>query len=395
MSLEAIITCAESTKDITKQELVALGASDIKETYAALSCQMEPATFYAAHLKLRTASRILQVIKSVAAKNPIMLTSQSQRLPWPDLLPEKFTYLVEGIQGDRGEEFMSSNDVSKAVRLGLENAFKKRDLPLPRVDLKEPTVIIVAHARAGRCTLSFDTSGKSLHKRGYKTHLHPAPIKETLAAAILLQCGYDGSMPLFDPFCGSGTFPIEAAYIALNKAPLIHRKKGEFLFEELPNFDRQLWRDVQDQVRSERATEPPEPIFASDIYAKYVSQAQDHALRARVEKHIKFASQSFFDAPAPAERGLLVANLPYGERIGKEVSFDEQFYRDLGDKLKRDYNGWTAALLVAENSPYKMIGLRPKRRISMLNGMIPVKLLIFELYEGSKRQRSRKANDED
>lgn len=390
MSIDTVIICAENTKDITKNELIHLGAADIQDGYAALSCKLSSEKFYEAHLNLRTASRILKLIKVVAGKNPIMLTSQVQRLAWPDLLPQNFTYMVEGIQTDRGQDFMTSNEVSKAVRIGIESSFARRDLPPPKVDLREPTVVIVAHSHKGKCTLSFDTSGKSLHKRGYKTHNHPAPIKETLAASILELCNYKGDVPFFDPFCGSGTFPIEAAYVALNKSPLIHRKKGEFLLEHQVDFDRQLWRQTQDEARNRRADLSPAPIFASDVDHNFVSQARDHALRARVERYIQFAHQSFFTAPAPTEKGLLVANLPYGERIGRDISFDEDFYRDIGNKLKQDYAGWTAALLVSEQSPFKLIGLKPKRKISLLNGAIPVKLLIFELYEGSRRNGANK-----
>src|SRR5207244_2057543 len=126
---------------------------------------------------------------------------------------------------------------------------------IPKVDLKEPKVVIVAFVQGGRCILSFDTCGKALHKRGYRTDGHPAPIKETLAASILMLAGYDGSQTLVDPMCGSGTIAIEAAMIALRKAPQIHRKKGQFAFEWLKDFDRELWRETQDRVRLERLEE--------------------------------------------------------------------------------------------------------------------------------------------
>jgi len=244
---------------------------------------------------------------------------------------------------------------------------------------------VVAHLRHGRCTLSFDTSGKSLHKRGYREQGHPAPLKETLAAAILIMAGYDGSQAFMDPMCGSGTIAIEAAMIAVRKAPQIHRKKGQFHFEWLKDFDRNLWRVTQDHVRAEKLEGPTAPVVASDINAAYVAMAKKSALDARVEKYMTFNTGRFQDAEPPATTGILVTNLPYGERIGSSEGDIVQLYEEVGDTLKQKFSGWQAAILAAAASPYKAIGLKPKRTISLMNGSIPCKLLFFELYTGTRR----------
>src|SRR6185437_14298920 len=256
---------------------------------------------------------------------------------------------------------------------------------MPAIDRTEPKVVVVAHLRHGRCTLSFDTSGKSLHKRGYREPGHPAPLKETLSAAILSMAGYDGSQAFMDPMCGSGTIAIEAAMIALHKAPQIHRKKGQFHFEWLKDFDRDRWRDTQERVRAEKLPAPTAPIVASDINPSYVAMARKSALDARVERYMTFSAGRFQDAQAPAPTGILVTNLPYGERIHSDESDIARLYEEVGDTLKQKFSGWQAAILAAAASPYKAIGLKPKRTTALMNGSIPCKLLLFELYQGTRR----------
>ncbi|MEN9836000.1 MAG: hypothetical protein RL011_2193 [Pseudomonadota bacterium] len=392
--LRLIATCPEETKEVLIAELTQLGVSNIEPAYRAVHFSASEEQFYQAHLRLRTASRILQVIKEFPAKSPEMLYSQARRIDWPGLFNVERTFMIEGVPGDRGSEFMRANDISKKVREGLQDSFQRRVGQLPKVDLKEPKVIIVAFLAGGRCVLSFDTSGKALHKRGYRQEGHPAPIKETLAASILLLAGYDGTQAFLDPMCGSGTIAIEAAMIALKKAPQIHRPKGQFQFEWLRSFNKDLWRQVQDEVRAERAESPAHAIVASDISPTYVELAKRNALKARVEKHISFATGKFQDVEAPAESGILVANLPYGERLAKASRTElEALYKEIGNTLKQRFTGWRAALLAAEESPYKSIGLKTSRRIPLMNGSIPCKLLIFDLYAGSKRKVTKDSGE--
>ncbi len=389
MQLENYIAITpEETAATLAKELEELGAQHVKLSYKAVYFAADLKTAYTIHLKSRGASRILKVLREAAATSEIILRDQAARIAWDQYLPKNATFLVEGIAGDRGTDAMTSNQISKAVRMGLEEYYRRKNMAAPKVDLKEPSVEVVAFVYKRRVTISLSSSGKAMHKRGYRLEGHPAPLKETLAASILQIAGYDGSQVLLDPMCGSGTIAIEAAYIALNKAPLIHRKKGDFGFESFVDFDRDLWRHVQDEIRSERTEELPSPIFARDVSSQYLDMARNNALRARVEKHIQFETASFFEADAPAESGILITNLPYGERIGnKDEEVMKEFYKDIGNTLKRKYAGWNAFLLAADESPWKFIGLKPKRRIPILNGSIPCKLLMFELYAGKKGAR--------
>jgi len=387
--LRLIATCPEETKPALVHELEALGAADLIPGFRAVSFEATEELFYELHLKLRTASRILRVIKDVPAKSPQMLYSQARRIHWCELFDVRHGFRVESLGADAEGGGMPPRQVITQVRESIRDVFNREQGCAPPVDPADPRVVVVAHLANGRCMLSLDTSGKSLHKRGYREPGHPAPLKETLAAAILIMAGYDGSQAFVDPMCGSGTLAIEAAMIAVRKAPRIHRKKGEFYFEWLQDFDRPLWRAVQDRVRAEKLEAPPAPVVASDIDAGYVAMARKSALKARVERYISFSTQRLQDAEPPAERGLLVTNLPYGDRIGSREGDMRLLYEEVGDTLKRKFCGWRAALLAAESSPYKEIGLKPSRTIPLMNGSIPCRLLIFELYAGSRRESAR------
>jgi putative N6-adenine-specific DNA methylase len=383
--VQLIATCPEETKPALVLELESLGATALAPTYRAVAFEASEALFYELHLKLRTASRILRVIKEVPAKSPQMLHSQARRIRWHELFDARHGFVVESLGADAEGGGMAPKQVITQVRESIRDVFRREGGRVPPVDTQEPKVCIVAHLSRGRCMLSFDTSGKSLHKRGYREPGHPAPLKETLAAAILILAGYDGTQPFLDPMCGSGTLAIEAAMIAVRKAPQIHRKKGEFFFEWLNGFDRALWRATQDRVRAEKLEAPLAPVFASDIEPKYVAMARKSALDARVEKYIGFDVARFQDLAPPAPSGLIVTNLPYGDRIGGGEADVRQLYEEVGDTLKQKFSGWRAAILAADASPYRSIGLKPGRTIPLMNGSIPCRLLLFELYAGSRR----------
>lgn len=383
--IKMIATCPEETKDTLVKELSFLGCRKITEGFRSVQFEVDEPQFYQVHLRLRTASRLMMVVKECAAKHKSMLFNQAKRVKWHEYFDSKCKIMVDGVPGDRGEGVMDGTRISMAVREAIQDSFQYNGQAAPKTDVKDPDVKIICFVKNHKATISIDTSGKSLHKRGYKNDRHPAPMKETMAASILSWAEYDGTYPFLDPMCGSGTLAIEAAYIALNKAPLIHRKKGEFAFERLKTFDKNLWRDAQEACRSERLDKPFEPIFASDIDKDFVAMARDNALRARVEKYIQFGSRSFFDLEKPTPKGLLVTNLPYGTRIDPSQNEMKEFYKNIGDKLKRDFSGWRAFMLCLEDSPHKFIGLKPSFKRTVLNGSLRVKILGFDLYDGSRK----------
>ncbi|MCX6129082.1 MAG: THUMP domain-containing protein [Proteobacteria bacterium] len=355
MSSTYIAICSQDIIDATAQELESYGATKIEKGFKAVYFEADQELAYRLHLRLQTPSRILQIVRRGGASSLAVITNQARKVKWQEWFRPDSTYLVEGVAGDRGPNMPTATDISKAVRQGLEDYFRKHELPIPLVNLKEPKIKVLAYLMGGELIISVDCSGKSLHKRGYRGEGHPAPIKENLAAGLLRLAGYDGTQNLYDPMCGSGTIAIEGAFMALDKAALIHRKKGQFGFENFANFNSALWREVQDDCRARKRDEPKAGLFASDISRNYIDAARDNALRARVEKYIQFRSGSFFNLEAPADSGILISNFPYGERIGSRGE----------------------------------VGLRPKRRIPIDNGGIPCRLLIFQLYAGKKYSKER------
>lgn len=368
-----IATCPHETVGVLERELRALGASVIDVLHRGVSFDCDLETAYRAHLLLRTASRIQRVVAEFPASGPDGFRKELRNIKWTDWLRNQRPFNVDTALTDRDSQSWGEDAVKRAVADSVTNsAFEK--FP-PKYDPEnENSVTIVVFARNGNCVIGIDTAGRALHKRGWRMNGHPAVLKETLAASILLLAGYDGTEPLLDPMCGSGTIVIEAAYIALGKAPLIHRGKDDFALEHTAGFDRPLWRKVSDQLRAAKKAELPAPIYASDIQAKYVELARDTSLKARVEKYIQFSVKPFREWEAPAEKGLLVANLPYGERIGRTDL--APLFRDTGRVIMEKFSKWRYALLVPADSPVRELGLKAVKEIPLLNGALPVKLIV-------------------
>ncbi len=374
-ALRWIATCPEETKRVLIAELEALGVINPEPLYRGVAFEADLATAYRAHLMLRTASRIQRIVATLPAKSGAELSRAADAIIWPAWLRNQRPFKISPILTDNAARACGEQAVIQALAEAVARGFAAAGSTPPRHDPEaDEPVTLVAHLRDGRCTLGLDTAGRALHKRGWRSSGHPAVLKETLAAAVLLLAGYDGTEPLLDPMCGSGTLVIEGAYIALAKAPLIHRGKDDFGFEHHAGFDRALWRRISDQARAARRAAPPAPIFASDMRADYVELARKTALRARVEKHISFSVSRFEALAPPADRGLLVANLPYGERIGRDHL--RELYRDVGRALRGPYAGWRAALLVPSDGPIDALALRRCSEIPLTNGALDVRLLV-------------------
>ncbi len=372
-----IATCPDDTKGVLVGELQALGVPAPRPIYRGAAFEATLEVGYRAHLWLRTASRIQRIVADLPAASASALEAAAAAIAWSRWLLARVPFAVSPILTDDEAKALGEAAVRAAIAKGIARSFAAAGLAAPRQDGEaEHAVTLVAHLRAGVCTLGLDTAGRALHKRGWRLGGHPAVLKETLAAAVLLLAGYDGSEPLLDPMCGSGTLVIEGAYLALHKAPLIHRGKDDFGFEHQAGFDRALWRRVSEQARAAKLPAPPAPIFASDVQPDFVELARKTALRARVEKHITFATASLYDLQPPAAQGLLVANLPYGERIGRGQF--AALYQEVGRTLRERFQKWRAALLVPAAAPGDAIGLRARREIPLVNGALEVRLLLFE-----------------
>ncbi len=368
-----IATCPHETVEVLDIELSELGVQDRHLLHRGVAFSADLETAYRAHLSLRTASRIQRVVGEFSVSDMVALQSELKKIVWADWLRSHRVFTVTPALTDPAAQALGEEAVITSVVESIQkSAFEKS---APRFDPEADNPIsIVLFIRNGTCVLGIDTAGRALHKRGWRLGGHPAVLKETLAASILLLAGYTGEEPLLDPMCGSGTIAIEAAYIALSKAPLIHRGKDDFALEHLAGFDRALWRRVSDQLRAAKRDALSAPIYAADIRAEYVEVARASALRARVEKHLEFSVKPFQEWTPPAPSGLLVANLPYGERLGAGAV--DALYRDVGKVIQQRFSKWRIALLVPVDAPIHWLGLKSPKAIVLMNGALPVKLLL-------------------
>jgi len=352
-------TCAAGLAGILEREVAGLGLAVLERTAGGVFFEGSSlADLYRANLRLRTASRVQRILfRGEAEPDPAVAA-----IPWAEFLRPERGVEIEVI--DAAESIERQRDLAArlrrvvAERLASRAALREDDPHAARV---------VVHRHRGRTTIGLDASGKALHKRGYRSETaHVSPLQSTLAAALLLHAGYDGSEPFLDPFCGSGTIAIEAATIAVRKVPLIHRKKGDFGFEWHRGFDNAIFRREQEAARRERLAAPPSPVLASDADERAIAGAVKCAERARVGHHIGFSIARFEDLSPKYERGLLVANLPYGERLSR----DADLHRRIGHALRERFRGWRVRLLVPDTPEAAALGFDPKHALRVRNGAI-------------------------
>jgi len=252
----------------------------------------------------------------------------------------------------------------------------------PSVDLDSPTLRIHVYIHENVAAVSLDTSGSSLHKRGYRVHQGGAPLSEVLAAGMLKISGWDKTTPLMDPFCGSGTLLIEAALMSGNIAPGIFREY--FGFKQWKDFDKSLWEQLVAAARQQETPTSIPEITGLDIAFRAVTFARENVAEAGFSDKIRIHCSSFMDfKPSMDHPWFIISNPPYGERIVPEDLF--ALFKDIGNTFKRSYPGCTAWLLSGSREAEKSVGLKPSKRIPLWNGPIECKFLKFELYSGSKR----------
>jgi putative N6-adenine-specific DNA methylase len=370
-------TCPDEMTDLLAREITLIGGTHVRPAYRVVYFRASKEVAYKAHLHLRLANRICRVLKEIPAQSPTIIFDKARKIRYDRLFSDRQAVAINVAASNDGSR-IPNHLIGSKLREAINDCFQHHLKVTPNQSSRGAAIGISGYFHNNRLLVSVDTSYESLHRRGFRVEGHPAPLNETLAAALLAVCEYDGTTSFFDPMCGSGTIVVEAAQIAINRAPLLHRKKGGFGFEYLHDFDSRLWQTIQDQARAAERPAKAE-IFASDIEPQFVEMARNTVTRARLETLVRFETKDFFKTEKPAERGLLIANIPYGLRMTeKDVSPD--FLRAIGDHLKNHFKGWRCGILAPASSPLKEIGLKPQKQASFLNGTIPVKFLVFDIY---------------
>jgi len=365
-------------EEILAKELIDLGANDVEIQRRAVSFSGDKALMYKANLHCRTASRILKPMLTFTASNPDEVYEQVKKMNWAEFLTPESTFAVDSTV--YSEQFRHSKFVTYRVKDAIVDFFTEKGKNRPNVRVSNPDLIINIHISHKQCTLSFDSSGESLHKRAYRVEQTEAPLNEALAAGMLLLAGWNGQTNFVDPMCGSGTLLIEAALIALNIPPGIYRK--EFAFEKWNDFDEELFDTIYNDDSHERQFDFR--IYGSDISSRAIKTAEENVKVAGLSKFIELKIIPLQKLESPVEQCLVITNPPYGERITSPDIF--KLYADLGTMLKHKFSGNTAWIISSHEDCLKKIGLKPAKKIKLLNGSLECLYCCYELFQGKRNE---------
>ena len=368
-------------EDVLAKELIELGANNVQIQRRAVAFSGDKRMLYTANFCLRTASRVLVPIATFKAKSADDIYLQVKQLDWSQYMTAKTTFQIDATV--YSDLFRHSQFVTYRVKDAIVDWWMEHEGKRPSVQLTNPDVYLNVHIAGDTVTLSLDSSGESLHKRGYRVANTQAPINEALAAGMLLLAGWNGQGDFYDPMCGSGTLLIEAALIARNIAPGIYRKG--FAFEKWANFDADLFEDISSDDSRERDFQ--HKIYGSDAGFYAVQAANKNIQSAHLQRDIEVKQiriQELKLAEKHTEGALIMINPPYGERLAQDRDV-LRLYQDMGTTLKHQFSGATAWIISSNEEALKCIGLRPAKKIHLVNGDLECLFNKYELFKGDRK----------
>lgn len=364
-------------EDVLAEELIGLGANNLEIGKRMVSFEGDLALMYKANIQCRTALRILRPVYEFKAKTTDDIYKKVKAMNWFEHLTEDSTFAIDAITFS--DYFTHSKFVAYRVKDAIADYFMQRTEKRPSVNVENPDLLINFHIAHDKCTLSFDSSGESLHKRGYRVAQTEASLNEVLAAGMILKTGWRGGSDFIDPMCGSGTLLIEAAMIAMNVPPGIYRQN--FAFEKWKNFNADLFETIYNDDSGER--EFKHKIYGSDVSSEAIAIAAKNVKNAGLEKCIDLKVMPFENyTEAPSENAILVTNPPYGERIKPEDLFG--LYENIGERLKHVFMGYSAWILSYKKECFDKIGLKPSKKIQLVNGSLQCEFRKYDIFAGKK-----------
>lgn len=361
---------------VLANEIKNIGGQNINQGRRAVFYEGNKELIYKSNYYLRTALRILKEIDSFQFKDVDQFYLKCKKINWEKYLNINQSFAINSTV-IHSNDFRNSMFASLKVKDAIADYFRQKKGKRPNVDTQNPEVIIHAHISQNRCSLSIDSSGESLHKRGYRTKQGEAPLSEVLAAGMILLSGWDGNSDFIDPMCGSGTLPIEAAMIAQNIPAGRFRKN--YAFMEWADYDESLFEKIKEE---QKITPFSKQIFASDISRSNVLNAETNARRARVYANISFQTSDIKDLEINSENATLIVNPPYGERL-KQQNIDK-LYSLLGERMKHQFAGNTAWVLTSSKEYLKNIGLKPAQKNTLFNGSLECSYVKYPLFKGKR-----------
>lgn len=373
-SFELIAKTFQGLEEVLAQELIELGANDVQIGRRMVSFSGNQEMMYRANFCLRTAVRILKPISHFRARNADEVYKAVKEIEWKDILDLDTSFVVDTTV--YSTEFRNSKFVAYKVKDAIVDYFMEREGKRPNISVANPDLRLNIHIAEDNCTLSLDSSGESLHLRGYRTATVEAPINEVLAAALIKMSGWKFDCDLIDPFCGSGTILVEAALMARNIYPGVFRQK--FGFENWKDFNPELLSSIFEDDSNERTFE--HRIVGSDINLRAVEAALANAKAAGVADLITVEQREIRDFKKPEMPAVLITNPPYGERLRPEDLSD--IYRTLGEKLKREFQGGEAWIISSREELFDSMRLRPSFKVPLQNGSLDCELRKYVTFEG-------------
>jgi len=365
-------------EQVLADELKSLGAANVEIKNRLVEFYGDQGFMYKANYSLHTALRIIKPIISFSAKNENQLYEKFKKFHWENYLDIDQTFLINSTV--HSDYFTHSHYAALKVKDALVDRFQERLGKRPSVDKDNPDIWFNLHISHDKITLALDSSGESLHRRGYKVESGKAPINEVLAAGLLKLAGWDGKGNFLDPMCGSGTILTEAALLATNIPPQIHRKK--FAFQNWKDFDKDLFEKIK-ETRLGRIREFNGKIVGYDISPTMLKIAENNITNADLEDFIEVKYQDFFKSEKDLFPVLILFNPPYNERIESD---NEVLYKSIGDTLKNHYPNTLSWFITSDLSAKKYVGLKPSKKLKVFNGKLECDFLRYDIYEGSKKK---------
>ncbi len=372
-------------ENILASELVALGANHLQIGRRMVSFEGNKSLMYKANFHCRTALRILKTIDTFTAKSSDEVYEKIKQIPWDQYLTSKKTFAVDAVV--HSEVFTHSKFVAYRTKDAIVDYFSERGEERPSVRINNPDLQLHIHISHRDCTISIDSSGESLHKRGYRLEETEAPLNEVLAAGMIMKTGWKGESNFVDPMCGSGTLLIEAVLIARNVPPGIYRSK--YAFEKWDDFDEDLFRDISSDDSGERDFEFK--AYGSDISDRAIAIASKNVKNAGLSKYIELEIkpfQKYEDAPQP---GILVTNPPYGERLNPRDLMS--LYGMIGERIKHVFTGYDAWILSSNKEGFDNVGLKPSVKEKLINGSLDCEFRKYEIFSGKRKEFKKECEE--
>jgi len=374
-----IVKTFKGLEEVLAKELIDLGANNVEIGIRMVSITGDKEMLYKANFCTRTAVKVLKPIKEFKANDADEVYEQVKQIDWSQYMDCNNTFLIDTVVFS--EKFRHSKFVAYRTKDAIADYWREKEDSRPNVAITNPDLRINVHISENDVSVSLDSSGESLHQRGYKTATVPAPINEVLAAGMILLTGWDGECDLIDPFCGSGTILIEAALIALNIYPGVFRK--EYAFEKWKDFDEDLFDRIYNDDSKERDFD--HKIYGYDINRQAVQIAIDNVRNAGVKEAVSVEQRDFYEFEQPLDKAIIITNPPYGERITTDDIFD--LYDTIGKNLKQRFAGNDAWIITYHEELFDKIGFRPSTRYALFNGALECEFRKYQIFDGKLKDR--------